>query len=134
MSDVLNMPPQPANVTLEGMYASFEELDLENADAWLYTSEWDGVPSMLLEVSMTGVPIVGSLAGGTGEILQDEYTHPIAGDAPEDYCKALRAVVENPDEHRQKALKLREHLLQTRTPARYLESVTRLLEGKNVGS
>ena len=33
-----------------GAYAHISELELVDADAWLYTSAWDGVPSQLLEV------------------------------------------------------------------------------------
>ena len=49
----------PRNVTVEGRYGHISEIPLAEADVWLYTSGWDGVPSQLLEVAMTGIPIVG---------------------------------------------------------------------------
>ena len=56
----------PDHVTMEGRYGHISEIPLRDADVWLYTSGWDGVPSQLLEVSMTGIPIVGSLVGIAG--------------------------------------------------------------------
>ena len=67
---------------MEGRYGHISEIPLVEADVWLYTSGWDGVPSQLLEVAMTGIPIVGSLVGGTGEVLSEDDAWPVAeGDA-----------------------------------------------------
>ena len=59
-----------------GPYAHISEIPLGEADVWLYTSGWDGVPSQLLEVAMTGIPIVGTLVGGTGEVLSEDDAWP----------------------------------------------------------
>src|SRR5699024_1524822 len=53
----------PENVRLEGAYEHIQDIELSAADVWLYTSAWDGAPTQLLEVAMTGIPIVGSLVG-----------------------------------------------------------------------
>jgi glycosyltransferase involved in cell wall biosynthesis len=118
----------PDNVKVEGMYAAFADLDLREADVWLYTSAWDGVPSTLLEVAMTGVPIVGSLVGGTGEVLSETDAWPVAevGDA-EEYVEAIREVLADTARARQRALALRERLLRERPEAAFAEQVTDLL-------
>ncbi|MEX0426664.1 glycosyltransferase family 4 protein [Nocardioides sp. DS6] len=118
----------PANVTLEGRYGRLTELDLGAADAWLYTSAWDGVPSQLLEVSMTGIPIVGSLAGGTGEILDVEQAWPVAeaGD-PEAYEKALRDVLADPTAARERAGRLRRRLVRERSVEAFAEHAASVL-------
>jgi glycosyltransferase involved in cell wall biosynthesis len=118
----------PDNVKVEGMYAAFTDLDLGEADVWLYTSAWDGVPSVLLEVAMTGVPIVGTLVGGTGEVLSETDAWPVAevGDA-EEYVKAIREVLADTAGARQRALALRERLLRERPEAAFAEQVTDLL-------
>lgn len=122
----------PGNVTLEGMFGAFNELKLDEADAWLYTSQWDGVPSILLEVSMTGLPIVGTRVGGTGEILIDSYTAPIdTVDDVQAYCDALRAVLADPAAARQRAKDLRDHLIETRTTQRYLADITKILDASD---
>ena len=118
----------PDNVKVEGNYAAFTDLDLGEVDVWLYTSAWDGVPSILLEAAMTGVPIVGSLVGGTGEVLREADAWPVAevGDA-EAYVKAIREVLADTARARQRALALRERLLRERSEAAFAEQVTALL-------
>lgn len=106
----------PSNVALEGVYERFRHLPLREADAWLYTSEWDGVPSVLLEVGMTGVPIVGTRVGGTGEVLDDATSAPV--DRVDDvaaYERGLREVFQDPAAARNKALHLRDALMRGRS-------------------
>jgi glycosyltransferase involved in cell wall biosynthesis len=118
----------PENVKAEGTYAAFRDLDLGEADVWLYTSAWDGVPSILLEVAMTGVPIVGSLVGGTGEVLSNADSWPVEDiDNAEGYVKAIRAVLADKAGARQRALALRERLLGQRSEAAFAEQVADLL-------
>jgi glycosyltransferase involved in cell wall biosynthesis len=118
----------PENVKAEGTYAAFRDLDLGQADIWLYTSGWDGVPSILLEVAMTGVPIVGSLVGGTGEVLSNADSWPVEDiDNAQDYVNAVRAVLADRAEARRRALALRERLLGQRSEAAFAEEVADLL-------
>lgn len=118
----------PDNVRLEGRYESFAELDLASADAWLYTSAWDGVPSQLLEVAMTGVPVVASLVGGVGEVLHESDSWPVEQwEDPGAYVAALREVLADPDAARQRAAALRERLLRERTEEDYARQVGRVL-------
>jgi glycosyltransferase involved in cell wall biosynthesis len=115
-------------VKVEGKYKAFRDLDLGEADAWLYTSAWDGVPTLLLEVAMSGVPIVGSLVGGTGEVLSEDDAWPIAEiDDPGRYVEAIREVLANGQAARERALALRERLLRERSERSFAEQVTDLL-------
>jgi len=118
----------PANVRLEGAYAHLCDLDLPDADVWLYTSGWDGVPSQLLEVAMTGIPIVGSLVGGTGEVLGDDDSWPVADvDNPQAYVQAIREVLVDPTTARRRSHALRDRMLRERTEAAYADHVTGVL-------
>ncbi|GAB2984788.1 hypothetical protein GCM10027076_23730 [Nocardioides montaniterrae] len=118
----------PANLTLEGRYASFDDLDLGKADAWLYTSAWDGVPQLLLEVAMTGIPIVASVVGGVGELLPDGEGWPVHDvDDVAAYAAALREVLADPEAARKRALRLRERLVQERSEKAYAETAAALL-------
>lgn len=128
---VLNRPVArhlPDNLTLEGRYDHLSDLRLSEADAWLYTAAWDGVPSQLLEVAMTGIPLVGSLVGGTGEVLAPEDGWPVADlDDPTAYVAALREVLADPKASRARGLALRERMQRDRTEAAYAEHLRRLL-------
>lgn len=110
--------PLPANVRLEGRYGHISELALGEADVWLYTSAWDGVPSLLLEVAMTEVPIVASRVGGVGEVLGEDDAHLVADWADADaYVRALRAVLADPMAARARSRSLRGRLERDRSQA-----------------
>lgn len=118
----------PDNTTLEGRYDRFTDLPLSEADVWLYTSGWDGVPSQLLEVAMTGIPIVGTLVGGTGEVLGAGDSWRVAETAGADaYVAAIREVLADPGRARQRSAALRERLLRERTEEAYAEHAAALL-------
>jgi glycosyltransferase involved in cell wall biosynthesis len=135
---VLNraVPQQvPPNVSLEGSYGHLTELRLSDADAWLYTAAWDGVPSQLLEVGMTGIPLVGSVVGGTAEVLSPEDSWPVVDiDDPDGYVAALDAVLADPVHAREKATRLRERLLRERTESAYAEHLAALLLTQREGA
>jgi glycosyltransferase involved in cell wall biosynthesis len=128
-----DMPPAlpselPPNVLYEGGVRPIGDLPLSDADAWLYTSGWDGVPSQLLQVAVTGIPVVGTLVGGVGEVLKPEgaWTVP-AESAGEAYVAALRTVLEDPAGARQQAARLRERLLAERGEREFDDQVRELL-------
>ena len=125
---------KPSNVHLEGVFALLSDLPFEQCDAWLYTSEWDGVPNMLIEIATLAVPLVGSIAGGTGEILKEELTgsvydiEDIGG-----YEKALRAILADPTAARERAQRLRNLVLSQHTPEVYQRDLQATLSsGKSI--
>lgn len=130
MSGPRALPEKPANVHLMGAYAHFTDLPLHQADAWLYTSAWDGVPSILLEVAMTGLPLVGTDVGGTGEVLQDGLAQalPTEAKAPA-YVAALETVLKDPEAARAQARSLRDTLIAHRTDRQYANAVMALMTG-----
>ena len=129
--NMASLPPKPDNMVFKGVFSSFEEIDLHVADAWLCTSDWDEMLSILLEVSMRGVPIVGPCEGRWEEVLFRAMSASGPMNKVEDYCRSLRKVVENPDEYRGRAIALRDRLISTRTPDRYLRNVKKLLGHSN---
>ena len=118
----------PQNVILIGTYGHISEIPLAEADVWLYTSSWDGVPSQLLEVAMTGIPIVGTLVGGTREVLSEADAWPVDENAEaEAYVDAIRAVLADPAESRRRARALRDRMLGERTRQAFAEQAAELL-------
>jgi glycosyltransferase involved in cell wall biosynthesis len=74
-----NMP----NVTLHGEYDGFQSLPLNDYQVFLYTSERDGLPNVLLEAIATGgLPIVAPDVGGIKELVNEETGFLVSG--PED--------------------------------------------------
>jgi glycosyltransferase involved in cell wall biosynthesis len=118
----------PENVRLEGPYDDLARLDLSQVDAWLYTSAQDGVPSLLLEVAMTEIPVVASMVGGVGEVLSSEDAWPVTDwQSPEAYEKALREILSDPAAARLRSRALRDRLRRDRTQSAYREYAARVL-------
>ena len=89
---------------------------------------------MLIEIATLAVPLVGSIAGGTGEILKEELTgsvydiEDIGG-----YEKALRAILADPTAARERAQRLRNLVLSQHTPEVYQRDLQATLSsGKSI--
>ncbi|WP_444906318.1 glycosyltransferase family 4 protein [Microbulbifer sp. SSSA008] len=61
------------NIHLMGLYTTEQEMLDSGCHAFLYTSEWDGVPTILLRILELNLPIVASNVGGVGELLPKDF-------------------------------------------------------------
>lgn len=117
----------PANVSVV-RHSQLADLPLDGVDACLYTSAKVGVPTLLLDVAMTGVPLVAGQIGGLSEVLSDVDAWPIAErDNPEAYEKALREILADTDAARRRARALRERLIAERPGPALADQVAGLL-------
>lgn len=62
------------NVTFHGPYDGLPSLPTTIYDLFLYTSQWDGLPNILLEAVSLGLPIVASNVGAVGELIRPGET------------------------------------------------------------
>ncbi|MBA4374170.1 MAG: hypothetical protein C0402_15070 [Thermodesulfovibrio sp.] len=69
--DSLNALP---NVRYYGPFDGLPSLPTERFDLFLYTSQWDGLPNVLLEAVSMGLPVVASATGGITELINDGET------------------------------------------------------------
>lgn len=123
----------PANVALHGTYARFDELPLGNCDAWLYTSAWDGVPTLLMDVAAAGIPLVGSLVGGTGEVMAKGFSERLEpGTEAAAYVAALDRVLADLPGARARAAELSARVTAERSFDTYRDSLRRILQGTGV--
>jgi len=112
---VLDDPPDmsylPENLTIHSPFKSHQELPLSDSDGWLYTSEWDGTPNMLIEVGSLGMPIVASAVGRIPELISNSNGWLVRDfDDPESYVVQLNDMLSNPEERRLRASRLRDHI------------------------
>ena len=56
-------------MTYHGPFDGFESLPTERFDVFLYTSQWDGLPNVLLEAMAAGLAVVAPDVGGVGELI-----------------------------------------------------------------
>ncbi|MGC5780826.1 glycosyltransferase family 4 protein [Methylobacterium sp. NFXW15] len=96
--DMLSSALAP-NISVYGKYDNLEELKLEQYDLFLYTSGWDGLPNILLEIAAAELPIVAPNVGGISELVSsrtgwivDEHNEPSA------YVSAIMAALEDANE------------------------------------
>ncbi len=62
------------NVTYYGGYNQLSSLPIKQYDLFLYTSQWDGLPNVLLEAMSLGLPIIASNVGGVSELIIHDKT------------------------------------------------------------
>ncbi|MCZ7648041.1 MAG: glycosyltransferase [Planctomycetota bacterium] len=84
-------------------------MELARADAFVAPyrqqadGDRDGVPNIVLEAFALGVPVVGTSAGGLGEILDPQTGYVAAAGDPPALAKALGACLDDPAEARRRA-------------------------------
>ncbi len=61
------------NVEFRGEYQHIDELNLNEFDLYLFTSLFEGIPTIILDMAMLGIPIVSAEVGGISEVLGKEY-------------------------------------------------------------
>lgn len=61
---------ESGNIIYCGAFNGLTSLPVEQYDVFLYTSQWDGLPNVLLESISLGLPIVASDVGGISELIR----------------------------------------------------------------
>lgn len=129
---VLDTPPDtnnlPKNITLHGPFATYNELPLLEVDCFLYTSDWDGIPTILIEVGVLGMPIVASASGGVPELIDDStgWLVPLrsGGDS---YVEALEEALGNHSMRKTRAKALQERIIKQHNKSDYQKKLIKLM-------
>lgn len=120
--------PKPANVHMlpdEGQ--AFEDLDLANYLGLLSTSQWEGVPTVLLEAARAGLPIVAADVGGVGEVIGRACGYPVADcEDVETYVRQIRALIADPEEADARRRAAFDHVSRQHGRARYVRELRAL--------
>jgi glycosyltransferase involved in cell wall biosynthesis len=85
------------NVTLFGSYSGFDAIPTDNYALFLYTSQWDGMPNVVLEALASGLAVLAPDIGGIHEVIPADSGFLIGGfDDVQAYVEAIRRVTTNP--------------------------------------
>jgi glycosyltransferase involved in cell wall biosynthesis len=81
-----------SRVNYKGPFNGASSLPTSEYDVFLYTSEGDGVPNILQEMTASGLPIVASNVGGIGEFISTNKTGFLIDDheSIDDYATAIK--------------------------------------------
>lgn len=110
------------NVHLHGAFDGFESLLAGGHAAYLYTSQWDGLPNVLLEAAAAGLPIVASDVGGVGDFLAHEQrVEPF--DDVDGYVRRLNALLADPSLASEWVARQRARLQQAHSSEAFLTAV-----------
>ncbi|WP_210106503.1 glycosyltransferase family 4 protein [Neorhizobium galegae] len=125
---VLDAPPDlsslPANLTLNPPFARYDELPLTDCDGWLYTSAWDGLPTILIELGALGMPIAASAVGGVTELIDETTGWSFQEtDGVEGAVRAVRSMLADPGERVTRARALQERVRNRHTMQTYIEEL-----------
>ncbi|MBX2886429.1 MAG: glycosyltransferase family 4 protein [Granulosicoccus sp.] len=106
------MSELPDNVRLMGHYSSIDDVPIASCDCFLYTAEWDGLPTVLIEVGSRSVPIVASAVGGVTDLITPSTGWPVEDyNNAEAYVHAIEQVLADYPAALEKGKALREHTL-----------------------
>ena len=129
--DVTNLP---TNLRMMGAFDWIADLPLAEADGWLYTSAWEGMPLALIELARLGVPVVASDVGGISELLDNSTGWLVPADAAVGaYATALREMIEGTEERILRALALQARVAERHAPGRYDAVVAAILDAGQTG-
>lgn len=122
----------PENIRLQGVYRDFDDLPFESADLFLYTAEWDGVPTVLIDAGIRGIAVVASEVGGVPDIINHSTGFPVAEfDDASAYVKVIEEMTGDPDGVTTRARALREHVRTSCSADAYRDGVRRALAIKS---
>ncbi len=110
------------NIFYHGSFNGIDSIDISDIDIFLYTSSWDGLPNILLEVGAKGLPIVASDVGGVGELISTDRGYLARSLA--DFKRAIKAIEKNPKEALAKAQRLQKYILSDHNEEQFNHSLT----------
>lgn len=83
------------NVRYHGAFESIADLRASGYDGFLYTSSFDGIPTVLLEMIAAGLPVIAPDVGAIGDLIRDRETGLLittTGDDEEDAARYVHAI------------------------------------------
>ncbi len=81
------------NIRYQGTYDSLEEVNLDQYLCFLNTSEWDGLPTIIIQMMALGLPVVTSPVCGIPELVDERTGWLVENfDAAPEYIAELRKV------------------------------------------
>lgn len=126
----LNQEDLPGNCLLKGHYQSLEEVfEAGSYAGFVYTSQWDGIPTILVDMASAGLPIIAPAVGGIPELINETTGYLIPEfDDVQAYSQAILQISEEPEDALSRAAALKEHLKVEFNEAKYAKKIKEALK------
>ena len=87
------------NVTLKRKYNGFESIPHNEYFLFLYTTQYDGMPNVLLEATASGLPIIAPNIGGISELVINKQTGLLLekNNDIHGYVEGIQFIKDNPE-------------------------------------
>lgn len=115
------------NINYCGVYNSLDEIDYTKYTSYLNTSEWDGLPTIIIQMMAIGLPIVTSTICGIPELINEKNSWPVYdfNDSAE-YARALREVGIKAEKTKSKVKAARDDVLRVHQWESFFERLSSL--------
>lgn len=95
---------QIENIVFHGPFDGLTSLNPDTFDLFLNTSQWEGLPNILLEAIRMGLPVISSAVGGIPELVRDGESGFLV--SPFDNIPRYRSLLESVLEDRRRLVEL----------------------------
>lgn len=127
----IDLEALPPNIKLQGVFKEFDDLPVESCDFLLYTAEWEGLPTMLLDAGARGVATVACSVGGVGEVLTEQTGFPVYDPLSSDaYVQAIKQMLSDPSQVTQRARSFRSTVESMCTAEAYSEAIATAMRAR----
>jgi glycosyltransferase involved in cell wall biosynthesis len=117
-----------ANITYHGPFDGLHSLDAEQFDLFLLTSQFEGMPNILLEAASASLPIVSSNVGGVHEFIEDGVNGILVSpfDDVERYVAAIKQLMNDTELRKRFVTNGRAVLIRQHSQEEFVAGVARL--------
>jgi glycosyltransferase involved in cell wall biosynthesis len=108
------------NLRMTGPFDGVEALPFAEFSVYLYTSQWDGTPTIVIAAALASIPIVASCVGGVGDIITEHTGFPVKN--VEDiaaYVRGIEEALRDPTDAETRAMAARRLIQNEYTLARF---------------
>ena len=119
----------PGNLKTKGVYSDLSSVLETPYTGFLYTAQWDGIPTILLDIGAAGLPIVAPGVGGIPELL-DSDTGWLVEDFTdvEAFSAALTEMAQDPAEATRRSSQMRDRIARQFSRDQYLNQIREAFE------